>query len=337
MRSQHLTEVCLTVDTEFSIAGAFADPQRRRPAGDQVVRGTVGEREEGLGFLLDSFAQARLPATFFIETLQTCYFGDRPMGAIAERIAAAGHDLQLHFHPCWLHFRLSDWQRRTAEVSDASSGRSDQGLDEILALGLDAFSRWGLARPIAARTGNLDVDTSVHRALKRFSIPISSSIGSAISPPREVRLQLWGGRHWIEGVLELPVLTFRAMRLGNWMRPSALTITGCSWPELENVLWQARKTGLSPVVILTHPGEFIKSRDPQHRDIRPNRVNQGRLLRLLRFLCRNAEDFVAVSIRDRAAAWLAMDATANPLLPGGTAQAVRRMLQNFVNDHVWVY
>ena len=26
------------------------------------------------------------------------------MGAIARRIATAGHDAQLHLHPCWLHY-----------------------------------------------------------------------------------------------------------------------------------------------------------------------------------------------------------------------------------------
>lgn len=337
MQPQQRTEVCITIDTEFSIAGAFADPRNCRPVGEQVVRCALGDREEGLGFLLGSFAQAGIPATFFIEALQTCHFGDRPMGGIAERIAAAGHDLQLHVHPCWLHFRRPDWQLDTAAANDASSGRSDEGLDEILSAGLDTFSRWGLDRPIAVRTGNLDIDLAVYRALKRFSIPISSSINPIISPPREARLHLWSGRHWIEGVLELPVLTFRAMQLAKWTRRRALTITACSWPEIEGVLRQARKAGISPVVILTHPGEFIKRRDLQYRDIRPNRVNQRRLLRLLQFLRGHPEDFAAVSMRERAAEWLAEGAAANSLLPGGTARAVGRMIQNFVNDHVWAY
>jgi hypothetical protein len=336
MRSPR-TEVCITIDTEFSIAGAFADPRNCQPAGEQAVRCVVGDREQGLGFLLDSFAQAGIPATFFVEALQTCYFGDRPMGAIVERIVSAGHDVQLHFHPCWLHFRRPDWQLHIAKVNDACSGRSGDGLDEILSVSLTTFSRWGLDRPIAARTGNLDTDSAVHCALKRFSIPISSSINPVVSTPREAQLHLWSGRHWIEGVLELPILTFRAMRVANWTRKRALTITACSWSEIVTVLWQARRAGVSPVVLLTHPSEFIKRRDLHYRDIRPNRVNQERLLRLLRFLREHSEDFEAVSMRDRATEWLAIGAAPNALLPGTNSRAIGRMIQNFVSDYVWAY
>lgn len=331
------TEVCITVDTEFSIGGTFAEPQRYEPVGEQAVRGAVGGREEGLGFLLDSFAAADIRATFFVETLQTCYFGDRPMGSVVGQIAAAGHDVQLHFHPCWLHFRLPDWRVRCGEASDACSGRSDQHLDDILSTGIGAFSRWGLDRPVAARTGNLDTDSSIHRALRRFSIPISSSIGLAIRCPREERLRLASGRYWVDGALEIPVLTFRAFHPPGCARLRALTITGCSWPEVEAVLWRARGTGISPVVVLTHPTEFIKHRDVQFRDIRRNRVNQRRLTQLLRFIRRNGDDFIAVTFRERSADWLSSGTLAGPLLQGSAPKSLGRMLQNFANDYIWAY
>jgi hypothetical protein len=95
-------EVCITIDTEFSIGGNFEDPALA-PVAEPIVLGSVGGREQGLGFLLDSLGEFGIRATFFVETLQTAYFGDEPMGGIARRIAAAGHDVQLHLHPCWLH------------------------------------------------------------------------------------------------------------------------------------------------------------------------------------------------------------------------------------------
>jgi hypothetical protein len=331
------TQVCITIDTEFSIAGAFENPADCRPAGEQVVRCVEGSREHGLGFILDNLAQSGIRATFFVEALQTAYFGDAPMGGIVETIVSAGQDVQLHVHPCWLRFRDPDWHRHVKDVNDACSGRTDADLDEILSAGLDTFSRWGLNRPIAVRTGNLEIDVAAYAALKRWSIPISSSVNPAISPPHEQQLKLWSGRHWIGGVLELPVLTFRAIGVGRWGRLRALTVTACSWSEITNLLWHARRAGVSPVVILTHPTEFIKSRDMSYRRIRQNRVNQSRFVRLLGFLKEHAEDFEAISMSDGAAGWINQGAAPNALLPGTNVGALGRMVENFVSDHVWSY
>ena len=106
MKTRKPIQVCITVDTEFSIGGNFDNPQLT-PVSDPIVLGAVGGKEHGLGFLLDSLAQFALPATFFVEALQTAYFGDEPMGSIARRIADAGHDVQLHLHPCWLHYEAA--------------------------------------------------------------------------------------------------------------------------------------------------------------------------------------------------------------------------------------
>ena len=73
------TEVCITVDTEFSIGGAFADPQRYRPLSTELVECRIGGRSEGLGFILQTLKKSGVAATFFVEVLQGCYFGDVPM------------------------------------------------------------------------------------------------------------------------------------------------------------------------------------------------------------------------------------------------------------------
>ena len=103
MIAQDPIEVCITVDTEFSIGGNFDNPAFT-PVAEPMVLGPVGGKEQGLGFLLDSLAEFGHRATFFVETLQTAYFGGERMGSIARRIAASGHDVQLHLHPCWLHY-----------------------------------------------------------------------------------------------------------------------------------------------------------------------------------------------------------------------------------------
>jgi hypothetical protein len=106
MKTRKPTEICITIDTEFSIGGNFDNP-RLSPIAEPIVLGTIDGKEHGLGFLLDSFAEFGARATFFVEALQTAYFGDEPMGTIAKRIAQAGHDVQLHLHPCWVHYEAA--------------------------------------------------------------------------------------------------------------------------------------------------------------------------------------------------------------------------------------
>src|SRR5258708_11623478 len=110
------TEICITVDTEFSIAGALTDPVRYQPVSDPPVYGRVGGQEHGLGFLLDCLQRHGLTATFFVECLNAAYFGDAPMGGVVERLLAAGQDVQMHLHPEWLDFRDPRWRDTVATL-----------------------------------------------------------------------------------------------------------------------------------------------------------------------------------------------------------------------------
>jgi hypothetical protein len=329
------TEVCITIDIEFSIGGNFTDPSRYHPVGARAVDCVVRGREEGLGFLLEKLARYEINATCFVEALQTSYFGDEPMGQIARRVAANGHDVQLHIHPCWLHYRGE--RADTAGQNDSCAGRSDGELDNLIAAGIGAFSTWGLPKPIALRTGNLQTDRSVYRAMTRAGIPLGSNIGRAIYRATEPELRISGGRHRIENVLELPVLGYRGLRIGPWQRWQNLTISGSSWPEIFSLLWQARRQNISPVVLLTHPFDFVKKKDPQYLNLRRDRVNQGRMLKLLRFLRQYDQDFVGVSFAAQKASWLAADTTSDPSLAVSRLATAARMLHNAVNDHVWHY
>src|SRR5215469_18171800 len=134
-------ELCITADIEFSIGGAFTFPDKYVPLGEEVVRCVVGNREEGLGFILDALRRYGIKATFFVEALQIAYFGDTPMRRLTDRIQSAGHDVQLHLHPCWLEFRNRDWKSVTTRRNDSCMGRSDAELDEMIDIGCYAFDR----------------------------------------------------------------------------------------------------------------------------------------------------------------------------------------------------
>jgi peptidoglycan/xylan/chitin deacetylase (PgdA/CDA1 family) len=328
------TEVCITVDTEFSVAGALTYPDRYRPVGERAVRCIIDGREEGLGFLLRSLARFEASATFFIEALQTTYFGDGPMGEIAREIHRAGHDAQLHLHPCWMHFGVPPAHART-RPNDSCSGRSDEELDLFISTGLGTFARWGLPRPVALRTGSLETDLGVYRAMRRAGLALSSNLGLAIYRPPQHELHLHAGLHRIEGIVEAPVLTYRSFRVGRWERLRSLTIQGSSWAELESILWAARRQRISPVVILTHPFEYIKKRGLQYDTVRRNELTQRRFIRLLEFLSAHRAEFSTVTFGRARDAWLAADAQKDAVVEATLLASVRGMVENTLSAHVW--
>lgn len=114
------TEICITIDTEFSIGGAFADPARYRPLSNELVDCTIDGRSEGLDFLLHILRDFRAHATFFVEVLQCFYFGERPMGRIIDWSdnPDAAHSSK---NPCDCHLSAAalcrDAERRLAELA----------------------------------------------------------------------------------------------------------------------------------------------------------------------------------------------------------------------------
>lgn len=327
-------DVCITIDTEFSIGGAFADPSTRRPIGEERVTCPVGEGEGGLGFLIGDLGEFNIKATFFVETLNVNYFGDTPMGRLVERILTAGHDAQLHLHPCWLYFERPDWQSRLRHErpNDCCDGRSIEELGAIIAGGIKTFAGWGAPMPIALRTGSLRVDRNVYIAMSRNGVGIGSNIGVGIFNPAEESLRILGGRRWLDDVLEVPVLTYTEARLGDWHSRRLLTITSTSWREMEWLLWQARRHNISPVVVLTHPFEFVKgSWDPPIR-LSPNRINRGRFRKLCRFLAENTDDFSACTFTSGAPRWLAQRDLQCPEISVPLPFAAARMITNRCND-----
>lgn len=325
------TEVCITIDTEFGIAGAFGSHERGGPIADPLVYGTVGDREQGLGFLLDCFARYGISATFFVEALNPAYFGPDPMGRVVRRILDAGQDVQLHLHPAWLKFRDPDW-REARRPSDTLVGRPLDEVVRILRTGIETFRGWGAGDPVAFRAGNLEADVPTYRALREVGILVASNLGVAYNPPADKSLHVRGGRRRIEGVVEVPVLTF-----SDWRGDRILTVTGTGEAEMRALLWKARRAGLETVCVLTHPFEFFKNRDDRYKQLRRNRVNQQRLESLCAFLRDNKADFVARSFGDASKDWLAEDEHPCPAIRSPFLASVSRLVQNKVNDTLWFY
>ena len=328
------TEVCITIDTEFGIARAFGDPDRGGPIADPLVYGAVRDQEEGLGFLLGCFERHGVRATFFVETLNTTFFGPEPMGRVVRRILDAGQDVQLHVHPCWLYFEDPRWRetRKVRPPNDSLVGRSVDESARILRQGVETLRGWGVPEPVALRTGNLEADARTYTAMREAGLPLASNLGIGYAPPPDRELFVRGGRRRIDGVLEVPVLTF-----DDWRGERILTVTGTGEAETQALLWAARRAGLETVVVLTHPFEFFKTRDDRYTRLRRNRVNQQRLEGLCRFLRENDRDFVTRSFGEASGDWLAAADTDCPAIRAPMMASVSRMVQNKVNDALWFF
>lgn len=326
------TKVFLTIDTEFSIGGAFRAPAALQPIGAQNVLCMVGQRSEGLGTLLHTFAAPGFQATFFVETMQTAYFGDTPMGDIAKQLAAAGHDVQLHLHPVWTYFDHPDWQSRLAQVqpNDDLHGRSVEQLVAWMQRGIDTFARWGLPAPVALRTGNLMVDRNVYRAMAQVGLKVASNIARAVFDPAEAALRFNAGIHHIEGVVELPVLTYADLQLGARTHRKVLTITGSSLAEARCLLDRAHAGGAPSVVLLTHCHEFVKG--DMRGALAADKVNQRRLQDICRYLQDNGDRFEVTTMDRMVNSPVPGVPAADPLFSVPPPLAVMRMVQNKLNE-----
>lgn len=327
------TRVCITIDTEFSIGGAFADASRQ-PIGEPIVWCDVGGRSEGLGFLLEQFQRHQIPATFFVEALQRQYFTRDPMATIAQRIAADGHEVQLHAHPCWSVFGHADWQQRVrAEPrQDDFFGRAEDDSARLIQRGQEAFGNWGVAAPTVFRSGSLQHDAALYRALARCGIPYSSCVGLAIFDSGDPDFQLYSGAHERGGVLECPVLTFQDWRLAGRRHLKTLTIAGTSFEETRTLLEQAHAAGVPLVVLLTHPFEYVQ-RSESGGQVRRHAVNQDRLQRLCAWLDAERTRFEPGGMAAAAAALAGHPAAQrNVLLEGRSWQSLRRMATQVAYD-----
>jgi len=332
------TEVTITIDTEFSIAGAFDENQNYKPVSEKAVLCDVEGREHGLGFLLDNFDKYNISASFFIECANYYYFGDDPMAPIVKRIQKAGQDVQLHVHPVWLSF-ITDPEIGIFPQQDSCADLTFDDLKTQFELCIKIFENWTSKRPEAIRTGSLVADRNIYQVMSSLNIPMASNVALGVFQPKEKNLQLYGGRYSIENVLEMPVFSYQDLNIMGRKHIKSLQITSCSWPEMKYILTKARQQGIRNIVILTHPFEFIKKSDFQYSKLIRNRVNQNRLIKLCQFLAEHDQDFKTVSFAGGMKNWLNKDNNLEQKekfkIP--SHYAIIRKIHNKINDALWYY
>ena len=325
-------DVSITVDVEFSLGGTFR-PGGGRPLADERVQCSVDGRAWGLPHLMEVLAAHGLKATFFVETLHVLHFGDLPMGGFVERIVKAGHDVQLHLHPQWLVFQNPNWREWPpgTPLLDNCDGRSEAELCDWIGAGVEAFRRWGASAPIALRTGGLRTDRTVYRSMAKMGIPLASNLGWGLFEPTDESLRIAAGRTWIEGVLEVPVVTYRQISAGFLKPLRVCAITSTSRKEQRWLLERAVRDGVSPFVILTHPFEFARFFG-QPEPCAPNHVNASRFEALCRRLTDHPQTFRNVTFAGGLAEWTRLPPARFPPMRAPAFATAVRLAENNLND-----
>lgn len=326
----HPIDVCLSIDVEPSLNVALMRPERR-PLGLDWVFGPADGESHGLGFLLDCLDRHALQGTFFTEVFNVHHFGDGPTAELIGAMQARGQDVQMHLHPVWLYYRFADWRARlpAERPMDHFSGHPEDQVTDWLRDGTAIFERLSGRPPLAFRSGNLDADHGLYRALTRAGIRLSSNIGVGLRPPQEPALRLHGGVHRIEGVTEVPVTSYRPDLL---RRPLLLaTLAGSAFAELRGLLTRAAHRGIGPVVLLLHPHDLriaVPDTTGNRPRYLPDRTRQRRLERLCGFLAAHPDRFRVVTFAEAAARWQTAADSGNPLLTSPLLGLAQRLAEN---------
>ncbi len=328
-----MSDIFMTIDTEFSAGSLFRDPVHGKPVTDKAVHCTIGNEHHGLEFLLDVFRQFHIKATFFVEAAHTLVLGHEPMRPVVEAIALAGHDIQLHIHPFWLSAHKK--QDRSMD-SMAKLPLSDAVF--LLETGIAAFEAWGIARPLAFRAGNLQIGRSTYQALEQAGIFLSSSVGLAVFSPEDREIHTQNSLRTVGACAEIPILTYSEMKLPGRSGLKNLSITGSGKAELIHITKQAAEKQVEDIVVLTHPFEYIKRKDKEYKNISVNRMNKKKLVHFCRFM-EESKNLHVKTFSEKAEQWKnnrGKDAgkDTDVKLSARKQDVVFRMVQNFLNDRL---
>lgn len=333
------TKVVITVDTEPSVAGAFADSVRYKPLIHEPVWGESGGKSQALGFMLDTLTRYKLHGTFFVETAHRSYFSEKIMGEYARKICDAGQDVQLHLHPCWLSFEAG-WREGDTPFSDQCCELTEDQLISIINSGCAQIAEWTGKKPYCMRTGNFSVSKSVYRAMNAAGLKVASNICVAVAPPSTDTADQWGGLpglagglHNLEGVMELPVACFKDYGPVGRGNMRGLQVTACSFAEQRKYLFDLHEANAPIAVIVTHPFEFLQWSGPDYSNLRANRLVQRRFERLCAFLAENDDCFDVVPICHFAEEELSNEPAVE--LEGNAILGTGRAVTNFLNDRLF--
>lgn len=338
------TTVYLTIDTESSMGGAWADPEREPVPAERHVFCRAAGHEYGVPLIVDEFDGRGMRGTFFVETLATHVLGEADTRSVTDFLLERGQDVQAHVHPTFRHYRdylaLRDQGRAPDDPweCDQLSAHDEDTQRDLLRDGLDLLEGCTGRRATVFRAGGFAADRRTLRILGELGVRIDSSYNPIYresnrsfpdDPPAVNQVEC------LEGVWEVPITVARTtLPEGVGLKPA--DVTAISSAEMESLLGQAHAGGMRHVVTIFHCFSTVKPRDVGYTALRPNRLVIRRLQRLLDFLAANDERFEVRTLGDLAETTTALEGEQPAVVPdlGFWRPAARKVVQA-VNNLYW--
>lgn len=283
--------IFITIDTEHSIGGAFADPTLKPVGSAKRVFGRIGNSEYGIPLIMDIGDRYGFRFTFFVEALNKYFFGEKETREVCRYILQRGHDIQLHLHPEYLMFSSSLYNSKTPKCNMLSYNLLQQ--INLIKDGCQTLHNNGVTNIKAFRAGGFGADINTLKALKENGILIDSSYNKFYIKKAEKLFKKYviNDACNIQGVWEFPITHFSELQSLGLHRTRPLDINGSSFAEMKATLNFAKKHGPRNITIILHSFSFIKAYDVQYNRMKPRFHVIRRFEKLCRFLSENSQTF----------------------------------------------
>ncbi len=200
----------------------------------------------GVDRLMDMSEAVGGKATFFLDVLARRVY-EQELKETAARMAGRGHDVQVHTHPLWVSERNTMPEYSRAEQV------------ELLRECVDCIEDWTGTRPRAHRAGDLAVNADTLSAMKDAGLDLDSSYAPGYPPCAALGARFADSRaSRSEGIIELPLTAFHALRLGPLQRLRLFDFNAVTGAEIKALLEKALALDLPYVMVLLHSFSLLR-------------------------------------------------------------------------------
>jgi hypothetical protein len=335
------TKFYLTVDTEHSMGGAWADPSLKPVPTERHIFCRIEGKDHGIGWLCDELDRYKFGATFFAEMFGSLVFGKDDTRAWCQYLLQRGQDVQLHTHLNFYYYaeQQASSQKTVSRTDDLATVPSPLR-GELLGRACELFRYATGYHPKAFRAGNWRADRALIAELAGVGIYLDSSYNPAARGGGSFegeRLKL-NAMQRLGEVSELPLTVVRQRlpepHLVGGIRPFDL-VSLSSW-EMRKALDDAHKSGIAHVVAVLHSFSGVKTKDVQYRTMRPDRVVRSRVRALLEYLAANRDRFEVATLGQLASELGEAQAAKSAELPDlGFLHPLARKVVQVVNSLYW--
>jgi len=285
------TNILITIDTEHSMGGYFADPENLPVTAERIIWCRIGDKEYGINLIMDILDHFGFKAVFFVEVEARFHFGDKGIADIIAHIRNRGHDVQLHTHPNYRTFKEGrkmpdDFRRYTLD---------DQ--KKIIDEALTFMNGIGVKNILAHRSGGFYSNHDTLEAQRACGIKYSSNYNLAFPNCTYIdTLPQINDIYALDGLYELPVTNYQEPEIRKkW---NSMQLSAASFSEMKSVLEFSHKNQVRVITFITHSFEFVKTADDQYQTVRQLPFLIKRFENFCRYLYENRGRFQVLTFSE---------------------------------------